>query len=70
MPKLLAKIAGAVGLLTAAVLPASAATMSFADFSSTAGLALNGNAAPATDGLGRTVLRVTPAHLLSGRLGL
>lgn len=41
--------------------PSSAVTLSYTDFSSTAGLDLNGNAAAATDGSGRSVLRVTPA---------
>lgn len=45
---------------------ASAATISYTDFSSTAGLQLNGNAAAANDG-SRNVLRVTPS--LQGQAG-
>ena len=41
---------------------ASATTIIFSDFSSTAGLQLNANAAAATDDSSRAVLRVTPAH--------
>jgi hypothetical protein len=40
---------------------ASATTISYTDFSSVAGLQLNGDAAQATDASGRDVLRVTPA---------
>lgn len=40
---------------------ASAATILFNDFSSSAGLQLNGSAATATDSSARKVLRVTPA---------
>lgn len=46
----------------AAAAPARAATILYNDFSSTAGLTLNGSAATATDGSGRTVLRLTPAN--------
>lgn len=38
-----------------------AATISYSDFSSTAGLQLNGDAAAATDSSSRNVLRVTPS---------
>jgi hypothetical protein len=40
---------------------ASATTISYTDFSSTAGLQLNGNAAAAVDDSNRNVLRVTPS---------
>jgi len=40
---------------------ASATTISYGDFSSTAGLQLNNSAASATDDNGRSVLRVTPS---------
>jgi hypothetical protein len=40
---------------------ASATTISFTDFASTAGLQLNGNAAVAVDDSSRSVLRVTPS---------
>ncbi|MDO8890251.1 MAG: L-type lectin-domain containing protein [Sulfurimicrobium sp.] len=46
---------------------ASATTISYTDFSSTAGMQLNGNAASAVDGSARNVLRVTPS--LSGQSG-
>lgn len=42
-------------------LTASATTINFTDFSSTAGLQLNGNAATALDDSSRNVLRVTPS---------
>ena len=42
-------------------LTASATTISFTNFSSTAGLQLNGNAATAVDDSSRNVLRVTPS---------
>jgi hypothetical protein len=42
-------------------LTASATTISFTDFSSTAGLQLNGSAAVAVDDSSRNVLRVTPS---------
>lgn len=42
---------------------ASAATIQYNDFSSTAGLQLNGSAAAAVDGSARNVLRVTPSLL-------
>lgn len=47
----------------AALVPASAqaATLVYNDFSDTTGLQINGNAATATDGSGRQVLRVTPS---------
>lgn len=40
---------------------ASATTITYTDFSSTAGMQLNGNAASAVDGSARNVLRVTPS---------
>lgn len=46
---------------------AFAATISYNNFSSTAGLQLNGNAAAATDGNSRSVLSVTPS--LGGQSG-
>lgn len=48
-------------IMLAAVATAHAAPFSYSDFSSTAGLQLNGAAAAATDGGGRKVLRVTPS---------
>ncbi len=42
-------------------LNASATTITYTDFSSTAGMQLNGNAASAVDGSARNVLRVTPS---------
>jgi hypothetical protein len=56
-----------VGLTAIAMLagmaPVSAATIVYNDFSSTAGLTLNGAAAAAVDDSARTVLRVTPSAL-------
>lgn len=46
---------------------ASATTIAYTDFSSTAGMQLNGNAASAVDGSARDVLRVTPS--LPGQSG-
>ncbi|MFL5294868.1 MAG: lectin-like domain-containing protein [Phenylobacterium sp.] len=51
--------AGAAVLLAS---PAAATTILYNDFSSTAGLQLNGAAAGAVDGSGRHVLRVTPSQ--------
>lgn len=51
----------AATFLLASVTAASATTILFNDFSSTAGLTLNGNAAAAVDDSLRNVLRVTPA---------
>jgi hypothetical protein len=48
-------------------LSASATTISYTNFSSTAGLQLNGNAAAAVDDSNRNVLRVTPS--LGGQSG-
>jgi hypothetical protein len=47
--------------LLAGMAPVSAATIVYNDFSSTAGLTLNGAAAAAVDDSARTVLRVTPS---------
>jgi hypothetical protein len=59
-PHLLSGAAIAAGLMLAA--PAAATSLAFTDFSGgTASLALNGDAAIATDALGRDVLRLTPA---------
>ena len=56
------KIASAAAILMLACSGIGhAATILFNDFSSTAGLQLNGNAAAAIDGSSRNVLRVTPA---------
>ena len=56
MPKLLI-----FAMATLASMPAAAVTINFADFTSTAGLSINGSAAAAVDGSNRNVLRVTPA---------
>lgn len=50
-----------LALTFAASVNAFATTIIYTDFSSTAGLQLNGNAATATDGSLRDVLRVTPS---------
>lgn len=52
----------AMALAIGAVGPAAAATIVYDDFSSTAGLQLNGDAAAVNDGT-RNVLRVTPAQV-------
>jgi hypothetical protein len=52
-----ASLASLAALLAA---PASAVTLIYPDFSSTAGLQLNGSATPAVDSFGRKVLRLTP----------
>lgn len=57
----------AIALSFAVSASAFATTINFTDFSSTAGLQLNGNAATAVDGSARNVLRVTPA--LGGQAG-
>jgi hypothetical protein len=49
-------------LLGLAVSSASATSIIFSDFSSTAGLQLNGNAAAAVDDSARSVLRVAPSN--------
>ena len=54
------RIALAICLLLLAA-PAGATTITYNDFSSTAGLTLNGNAAAVTDTSGRSVLRLTPS---------
>lgn len=51
-----------IALFTGLATQASATTILFNDFSSTAALTLNGNAATATDASSRAVLRVTPAN--------
>jgi hypothetical protein len=51
----------ALAIVVGAATPAFAATIVYNDFSSTAGLQLNGAAAAAVDGSARNVLRVTPA---------
>lgn len=50
---------GLAPALALAAAPATAASILYPDFSSTSGLQLNGNAAAATDGSGRKVLRVS-----------
>lgn len=59
----MAAIAAALGGFT---LPASAAVIQFNNFSSSAGLTINGTAATATDGSSRNVLRVTNANFNQG----
>lgn len=52
---------GMIALAAFTAVPAHGLTLSYPDFSSVAGLQLNGNAAVATDGAARDVLRVTPS---------
>ncbi|OGT20426.1 MAG: hypothetical protein A2V90_08960 [Gammaproteobacteria bacterium RBG_16_57_12] len=60
--------AATAALLLSAIQPAGATTILFTDFSSSAGLQINGNAAaPVTDDASRKVLRLTPA--LGGQSG-
>lgn len=54
-------MAMSVVLSFGATVNAFATIINYSDFSSTAGLQLNGNAATATDGSSRNVLRVTPS---------
>lgn len=60
------RIALATCLMLLAV-PASAATITYNNFASTAGLSVNGNAAAVADTSGRSVLRLTPA--ITGQAG-
>ena len=50
-----------IALAAVAATPASALSLVYNDFSSTAGLSLNGATTAAVDALGRDVLRVTPS---------